>query len=171
MRKLLLHVCCAPCAPYIIEELKKDYDITLYYYNPNIELEEEYNKRLESVRILADQHELKLIEEKYNNKEWKDYIKGLEEEPEGGKRCDSCIRFRLEKTAEYAKDNFDMFATTLTISPYKKSRNINKIGTIIGLANNILFLAKDFSAGYKKSIELSKNFYRQKYCGCLFSKK
>lgn len=166
---LLLHVCCGPCASYVIEFLKKKYDITLYFFNPNIEPKEEYLKRLDSAEKLADKFNLLLIEGNYNNDEWREFVKGFEKEPEGGKRCGLCFEFRLKRTAELADElGFDFFTTTLTISPYKDAKVINKIGKKYDK-----FLEFNFSEGYKKSISLSKEcgLYRQNYCGCLFSKK
>lgn len=165
--KLLLHVCCAPCSTHVIEELKKDYDITLFFYNPNVEPIEEYNKRLKNAEKLAKELDLPLIVGDYDNKEWHDAIKGHEQDKEGGERCNLCFKFRLEKTAELAEE---LFTTTLTVSPYKNHEIINKIGK--NISEN--FLESNFKKedGYKHSIELSKkhNLYRQHYCGCLFSK-
>jgi len=167
MKTLLLHVCCGPCASYVIEFLKGKYDLTLYFFNPNIEPEEEYLRRLESVKKLADKHNLLLIEGKYNNNEWREFVKGFENEPEGGKRCSLCFAFRLKRTAELADElGFDFFTTTLTISSYKDADVINKIGKKYDK-----YLEFDFSKGFSRSVELAKeyNLYRQKYCGCEFS--
>ena len=176
MKKLLLHVCCAPCSTHVIEELKKEYKITLFFYNPNIEPVEEYQKRLEAAESLAKYLDIEIIAWDYDNIEWHNAVKGHENDQEGGERCNICFRFRLEKTAEFAKENnFDLFAATLTVSPYKNAEEINKIGKELANKYDIEFLESDFKKqdGYFKSIELSKkhNLYRQNYCGCLYSKK
>jgi predicted adenine nucleotide alpha hydrolase (AANH) superfamily ATPase len=174
--KLLLHVCCAPCACYVIELLKNEYDIILFFYNPNIQPVEEYNKRLNELKKFAELKSVKLIIQ--NNIEdevnWKSYISGYESEPEGGYRCRLCYEFRLKKTAEFAKKNFiDNFGTVLTISPHKKSQVINELGNRISSETKVNYLESDFKKkdGFKKASVLSKqyNFYRQNYCGCLFS--
>ncbi|MFC1691427.1 epoxyqueuosine reductase QueH [Nanoarchaeota archaeon] len=169
--KVLLHVCCAPCASFCIEQLKKKYDITLFFSNSNIYPKEEYDKRLENAEKIAGIHKLNLIEDKYDHDSWKEHVKGLEKEPEGRNRCKKCFEFNLIKTAKYAMQNsFDFFTTTLTISPHKDSQKIFEIAK--ALPN---FLEIDFKQddGFDKSVELSKkhNLYRQNYCGCEFSKK
>lgn len=166
---LLLHVCCAPCSTHSIEVLKKDYGITLFFSNSNIYPREEYERRFENARKIADIYNLELVEDDYDNDAWMQYVKGLESEPEKGKRCIKCFEFNLRRTAAYAKrNNFDFFTTTLTISPHKDSKAIFNIGKNLGN-----FLAMDFKKqnGFKDSIELSKkyNLYRQNYCGCKFS--
>lgn len=175
MEKLLLHVCCAPCSTSVIEALKEKYDLTLFFYNPNIEPEEEYLLRLKNAQNIAEDMNLSLISADYNNKEWKDAVKGYENEKEGGKRCEICFKHRLEVSAKTAKEKgFNLFTTTLTVSPYKDAVLINKIGEETAKEHNLSFLSADFKKenGYRKSIELSKkhNLYRQHYCGCLFSK-
>ena len=162
---MLLHICCAPCGSSVLEKLKNNYEIKLYFYNPNIMPYEEYKKRLNDVRRLANIYSVDLIEPDYENDVLLTLIKGLENEPERGRRCEACIGLRLRKTAEAAK-GFDCFTTTLTVSPHKNAEFINK--TITGLGG----YAEDFKKqdGYKRSIELSKEhgFYRQNYCGCVF---
>ena len=163
--KLLLHSCCGPCSTAVIERLKDYFDITVLYYNPNIEPYEEYLKRKkEQIRLLSELN-IKHMDIDYLN----------EKEPENGARCHICYRLRLEKTAKLAKENnFDYFATTLTVSPYKNAKVINEIGLNLQNKYNIKYLQSDFKKedGYKRSIELSKKYelYRQDYCGCLFSK-
>ena len=168
--KILLHVCCAPCSTQSIEELKKDYDVTLFFYNPNIHPKEEYEKRLNEAKKISKILGLPLIEGEYDKDAWLEAVKGFENEPENGKRCAICYEFRLKKSSEKAKD-FDFFTTTLTISPHKNSEVINEIGSKI----NHKFLKKNFKKkdGFRKSIELSKkhNLYRQDYCGCIYSLK
>lgn len=172
--KLLLHVCCAPCSTHVINELKKNYDITLYFYNPNIHKEDEYKKRLNEVKKIAQKLNIHVVSGKYNVDKWHKAVKGLEKEKEGGKRCNTCFFLRMDDAAKFAKKNkFDYFTTTLTVSPYKNSKMINLIGKRMNEKHKVGFLEKDFKKqdGYKKSIELSKkhNLYRQNYCGCVYS--
>ncbi|MBW2996611.1 epoxyqueuosine reductase QueH [Candidatus Woesearchaeota archaeon] len=169
MKKLLLHVCCAPCSTHVIEELKENYDLTLFFYNPNVEPINEYEKRLNEAERYAEAMGIPIIIGDYDIIDWYNAIQGHENDEEGGERCSICFRFRLNKTAQIAKEKgFDLFTTTLTVSPYKNAEIINKIGKEF---DN--FLEKDFKKGYMHSVELSKhyNLYRQNYCGCLFSKK
>jgi len=171
---LLLHVCCAPCSTHVINELKKDYNLTLYFYNPNIHKEDEYKKRLNEVKKIALKLKLPLITGKYNISKWFEATKGQEKEKEGGKRCSTCFYLRLAEAAKAAKkNNFHSFTTTLTVSPYKNSKIINLIGKRLKEKYNVNYLDSNFKKqdGYKKSIELSKKYklYRQSYCGCLYS--
>lgn len=177
---LLLHSCCAPCSSYVIEYLSEYFSITVFYYNPNISYESEYIHRLNEQKRLISQMATKypvtVIESDYNSKDFFDVCKGLENEKEGGKRCEKCFYLRLQNTAKLAKkENFDFFATTLTISPLKNAELINSIGEEIEKQYNVKYLCSDFKKknGYKRSIELSKQYslYRQNYCGCIFSKK
>ena len=173
--KLLLHSCCGPCSSSVIERLKDYFDITVLYYNPNIEPLEEYLKRKEEQIRLLNELNIKFMDIDYLNEEYRLKVIGYEKEPENGLRCHICYRLRLEKTAKLAKENnFDYFTTTLTVSPYKNSKVINEIGLELQSKYNINYLVSDFKKedGYKRSIELSKkyNLYRQDYCGCLFSK-
>jgi len=176
MKKLLLHVCCAPCSTHVIETLKKEYDLTLFFYNPQIEPLKEYEKRLKEAEFYAIEMDIPLIVGDYDILDWHDCIKGHENDPEEGERCSLCFRYRLEKTAQLAKENgFELFTTTLTVSPYKNAELINNIGKELSEKHSIGFLESDFKKddGYSHSIELSKrhNLYRQNYCGCIFSKK
>lgn len=174
---LLLHSCCAPCSSYVLTYLMNYFDITVFYYNPNIYPYEEFNKRLnEQIKLINELNEeqIKLIKGTYDEEKFNGIIKGLEEENEGGKRCRKCYYFRLEETAKMALDNnFDYFTTTLSVSPYKNSELLNEIGKELGEKYNIKYLFSDFKKkeGYKTSIELSKkyNLYRQDYCGCKYS--
>ncbi len=171
--KLLLNICCGPCATAVIEKLKQEHDITLFFYNPNIEPIDEYEKRLRSAEKLASDLKIPMIIGDYDNIQWHAAVKGLEKEPEGGKRCDVCFRLRLEKTAQFAKNNdFEAFASTLNISPYKNAEKINNMGKEVAEKINITYIPTDFRQDYMHSIELSKkhNLYRQKYCGCMYSK-
>ena len=172
--KLLLHICCAPCATYVVEVLREEYQVIGFFYNPNIHPAGEYYRRASEVRRFSQLAELTLIEGEYEEGRWWKEISGLEKEPEGGKRCPLCYRLRLEETARRAtREGIPFFATTLTISPHKKAEIINPIGEEIGGRYDISFFAADFKKkdGFKKSVELSKKygFYRQKYCGCEFS--
>lgn len=176
---LLLHSCCAPCSSYVIEYLSNYFNITIYYYNPNISPNEEFEKRsLEQIRLIdtmKTKHKVNYIISKYDNSKYEDIIKGLENESEGGNRCFKCYTLRLEETCKFAKDNnYDFFGTTLSVSPYKNSQKLNEIGEYLQKKYNINYLYADFKKnnGYKRSIELSKqyNLYRQDYCGCIYSK-
>lgn len=177
--KVLLHSCCAPCSSAVISYLTKYFDVTIYYYNPNIEPYEEYLKRKEEeirfIKEFPNINKLDIIDCDYDNDLFRSMAKGLESVPEGGVRCHKCYYMRLLSTANKAKDlGYDYFATTLTVSPYKNSQVLNKIGKSIEDQVGIKYLYSDFKKnnGYKKSIELSKeyNLYRQNYCGCIFSK-
>lgn len=182
-KKLLLHSCCAPCSTSVIDQLKENYDITIFYYNPNIYPEEEYLKRkAEEIKYIEILHKtqpsisISLLDSDYDKDSFYSAVKGLEKEREGGARCPVCFRLRLEKTAKKAKEmGFDVFGTTLTVSPHKNSEIITKIGLSLEEEYGIKYLAENFKKkdGYKKSIELSKqnNLYRQNYCGCEFALK
>ena len=169
--RLLLHCCCAPCSSAVIERLKNYFNITFYYYNPNIHPEEEYLLRQNEFKKLN----ITLVAEEYNHAEFLSCVKGLENEPEGGDRCKVCIAQRMNKTFEYAKNNnYDFVTTTLSISPHKDCEFINQVGERLENKFNIKYLYADFKKqnGYLRSIELCKELgiYRQDYCGCEFSK-
>ncbi len=176
--KLLLHSCCGPCSSYVIDYLSKYFDITVYFFNPNIEPIEEYLKRKEEqikfIKNYTSSNKLDIIDDEYTNDEFNSKIKGFEEEKEGLTRCSICMAYRLNETYIKAKNlGYDYFGTTLTVSPHKNSEVINNIGS--KLEKDVKFLYSDFKKkeGYKKSIELAKKFelYRQDYCGCKYSKK
>ncbi len=174
---LLLHSCCAPCSTYVVLYLKEYFDLTVFFYNPNIEDEEEYSKRLDAQKQFLAQAcpEIELIELYEKSGMFSDAVKGLEAEPEGGVRCDVCFALRISKTAELSKEkNFEYFCTTLSVSPHKNAQLINEIGSANAEKYGINWLPSDFKKrnGYVKSVELSKNFclYRQNFCGCNFSK-
>lgn len=178
--KLLLHACCAPCSSYVLEVLSNYFDITIYYYNPNITPQEEYNKRIVELKKLVSeiphQNRITIKEGNYDNKVFEDRINDYKNLGERSKRCFECYSLRLEDTVKYAKEQgFDYFTTTLSISPYKNASWINEIGEKLEKSYNIKYLYADFKKnnGYKKSIELSSkyNLYRQDYCGCIYSKK
>lgn len=177
--KLLLHVCCAPCSSYVLSILVNFFDIDIVYYNPNITDEREYNKRLDELKKFVNidlyKGSINIVDCEYNNMDFFNVVKGLEEEKEGGRRCFECYKLRLEYTAKVASQlGYDYFTTSLSISPYKNSKWLNEIGVYLENEYGIKYLTADFKKknGYKKSIELSKkyNLYRQDYCGCIYSK-
>lgn len=177
--KLLLHSCCAPCSSYVISFLTNYFDITILYYNPNIEPNMEYEKRkIEQIKLIGEidtVNKLEILDIYYDNDTYREYVKGFESDPEGGNRCNLCFRLRLDKCASVAEElGYDYFGTTLTVSPYKNSDVINNIGIDLEGIYKCKWLPSDFKKreGYKKSIELSKkyNLYRQHYCGCIFSR-
>ena len=177
--KLLLHACCAPCSSYVLQYLSEFFDITLYFYNPNITPKEENDFRAEELSRLCGGMPLasvpSIIVEDYEPELFYEAVKGMEQLPEGGARCAVCYRLRLEKTAQKAKElGFDYFTTTLTISPYKRAEWLNAIGGELADKYGVAYLFSDFKKknGYKISCELSReyNLYRQDYCGCEFSK-
>ena len=170
--KLLLHVCCAHCTSGVLPVLKNFFDITLFYYNPNIYTKDEYLLRAEQFAKLTN---LPIIISEYNHDEFLNVAKNLEKEVEGGKRCNECIKLRLEKSCEYAVVNkFDYISSTLSISPHKDANFINECGNNLSQIYSIKYLYADFKKenGYLNSINISKelNLYRQTFCGCEFSK-
>ncbi|MFH0856541.1 MAG: epoxyqueuosine reductase QueH [bacterium] len=173
-KKMLLHCCCAPCAAYVVSVLEKDYNLTLFFYNPNIHPGYEYENRLHELKKFADMKNMELISGEYDMKNWFSKTAGREEDTERGERCRICYDARLRKTAEFAKENsFDFWSTTLTISPHKSAEMINKIGLDLEKEFGTEFLSADFKKkdGFKKSLDMSRqyDFYRQNYCGCLYS--
>ena len=189
--KLLLQACCCPCSSHCLEVLEGYFDISVYFYNPNIDEKQEYEKRLEELKRFTREADfaldVKLIEGDYEPELFYEMAKGRENLPERGERCYDCYKLRLRKTAEYARDHgYDYFSTTLSISPYKNAEWLNEIGMELeremretsGRAEDVkspIFLFSDFKKknGYKRSIELSEEYglYRQDYCGCVFSKR
>ena len=179
---LLLHSCCAPCSSYVLEYLRRYFEITVFYYNPNISMEAEYQKRVEEQkRLIAaynglpdSGHPIAVIEGDYEPGMFFAAAKGLEQCPEGGERCFACYELRLRKTAELAKTlGQDYFATTLTISPLKNAVKLNEIGEQLSEEYQVPWLPNDFKKknGYKRSVELSAEYglYRQDHCGCVYS--
>ena len=175
---LLLHSCCGPCSTEVISRLTKYFNITILYYNPNIEPEEEYikrkNEQIKFIKVFKPVNKLEFLDCDYDNDAFFKMSKGYEDEPEGAIRCHLCYKLRLKKTLDIALENgFDYFGTTLTVSPYKNAQVLNAIGEDLSKDKNIKFLYSDFKKedGYKKSIQYSKeyNLYRQEYCGCHFS--
>lgn len=183
-KKLLLHVCCAPCATYCLTRVLDCFDVTLFYSNDNITDPEEWQKRLDEVqklvKIVSDgqfevqpKFPLKLIVAPFESAKFFEAAKGLEDQPEGGLRCEKCFELRLGDTANFAKNNgFDLFGTTLTVSPYKNSALLNQVGANLA-TESVAWLNSDFKkrGGYNESIRLSQKYqlYRQHYCGCAFS--
>jgi len=177
--RLLLHACCAPCSSAVLEYLSQYFAITLLYYNPNIAPLEEYQKREAELRRLVSQmkfiHPVELLPCQYDGQAFVQAARGLEGEPEGGKRCEACFRLRLRYAAqEAARLRFDYYTTTLSISPMKNAPLLNQLGEEIGREFGVAHLPSDFKKkdGYKRSVQLSKEYdlYRQDYCGCAFSK-
>jgi predicted adenine nucleotide alpha hydrolase (AANH) superfamily ATPase len=175
MEKLLLHVCCAPCGAYVSRErLQPRYDLTWYFYNPNLCCQEEYDQRLKYVKLMAEKFAIPLIIEPYSrtdHADWQTKIKGHENDPEKGLRCLICYRDRLEKTARLAKEQgFDFFSTSLLVSPYKDTAAIKKISQELAKICQVKFLDENFQIdnGYQKSQTLARELgiYRQKFCGC-----
>ena len=172
---LLLQVCCAPCFCGSIDYLTEHFDVTAFFYNPNIQPKEEFNLRLDALKQLIEQYpSVKLVVPEQDEDEYLALTKGLENEKEGGSRCTACFDLRLEKTAQYMRENdYDYFATTLTVSPHKNAEVINNIGLQLQQKYDVKFLVSDFKKkeGYKQSIQLSKQYglYRQEYCGCEFA--
>lgn len=169
--KLLLHCCCAPCSSAVIERLKEYFEITYFYYNPNIYPEQEYNLRKQEFKKLG----VNVIDLGYDHNEFLDVVKGLEQEKEGGSRCRICIAQRLDRTFSYAVENgYEMVTTTLSISPHKDAEFINMLGENLQAKYGVKYLYADFKKqnGYLRSIEICKEMgiYRQDYCGCEFGK-
>lgn len=178
--RLFLHSCCAPCSSYVLEYLSRYFEITVFFYNPNISPAEEYEKRVEEIcRMIGEMefaHPVELVEGEYDPQVFFQMAKGMEHIPEGGERCFGCYRLRMEEAARLAKEgNYDYFTTTLSISPLKNAQKINEIGEELAEIYQVSHLPSDFKKknGYKRSIELSGEYelYRQDYCGCVFSKR
>ncbi len=174
---LLLHSCCAPCSSACLERLKERFQITVLYYNPNIDDKAEYEKRkAEQIRLLEETGWAEFLDCDHDEEAFERMAKGLEEEPERGKRCYACYALRVFKTAEVAAaEGYDYFATTLTLSPHKNAEWLNELGEKAGSRYAVNYLFSDFKkgGGYYRSIDLSKEYglYRQDFCGCRFSKR
>lgn len=179
-QKMLLHVCCAPCSSHVLETLENQYNITSFFYNPNISSIEEHDKRMAELKRFVSEapftRDVDIVEARYEPEVFLEMAKGMEELPERGLRCYKCYELRMRKTAEYAaKNGYDIFTTTLSISPHKNAAWINEIGKALSAEYGVDYLYSDFKKknGYLRSIELSKEFnlYRQDFCGCDFSKR
>ena len=175
---LLLHSCCGPCSSSVLERLTGNFDVTLLWYNPNLYPEAEYVKRLDTQKELLEKSGLadsvSIMIEPWRSEDYYKSIKGLESEPEGGKRCEQCFALRLSETARIAAENrFDYFCTTLTVSRYKNAPLLNELGEAAGRSAGVRWLPSDFKkhGGEQRSQELSREYglYRQNYCGCEFS--
>jgi predicted adenine nucleotide alpha hydrolase (AANH) superfamily ATPase len=168
VKRILLHVCCAPCASHCIEALRPDWDITLFFSNSNIHPREEYGRRLESARVLARRVSLPLVEDAYDHAAWREWVAGLEREPERGRRCARCFEFSLRRAAGRCRElGLDGFTTTLTVSPHKASPVVFGVGRALGPFLPVDFKKRD---GFRRSMALSRAYglYRQSYCGCEF---
>ena len=177
--RLFLHSCCAPCSSYVLEYLSDYFEITDFFYNPNIEPEEEYRHReSELIRLISEmdlRHPVHFQAGRYDPSEYYESVKGLEHIHEGGERCFACYRLRMEEAAKHAAEGeYDYFTTTLSISPLKNASKINEIGQELEAVYEVKHLPSDFKkkGGYQRSIQLSKEhgLYRQDFCGCVFSK-
>ena len=180
MPRLLLHSCCAPCSSYVLEYLSQYFEVTVFYYNPNIYPESEYTKRvLEQQKLISEmrfKHPVTFIAGNYDSEKFYNMARGLENVKEGGERCFKCYELRLRDAAKIAKNGeYDFFTTTLSISPLKNAQKLNEIGMLLAEEYGIEYLLSDFKKknGYKRSVELSEQYglYRQDYCGCVFSMK
>lgn len=178
--RLLLHACCGPCSSAVLEQLRRIFDITVFYYNPNTWPEAEYRRRGEELakllRQLPGEGTVDLAEDPYRPEEFYQAVAGLENEPERGGRCTVCYRLRLSRAAAYASAHgYDWFCSTLSISPHKDAARLNAIGLELEKEYGVRWLPSDFKKkeGYKRSLELSREYglYRQAYCGCEFSAK
>jgi predicted adenine nucleotide alpha hydrolase (AANH) superfamily ATPase len=174
VKRLLLHICCAPDATVGVERLSPDYDVTLLFHNPNIYPAEEYHKRFDAAKQLTGTLGIGLIEGDYDTEAWLDAVRGLEDEPEKGRRCETCFKERLRTTARIAREKgFDVFAAVLTVSPHKDAALINRLGARAAEEYGVEYLPTDLKKkdGFKRSVELSRlhGLYRQDYCGCEFS--
>ena len=178
--RLLLHSCCAPCSSYVLEYLSQYFEVTVFYYNPNIYPESEYTKRvLEQQNLISEmrfKYPVTFIAGNYDSEKFYNMARGLENVKEGGERCFKCYELRLREAAKIAKNGeYDFFTTTLSISPLKNAQKLNEIGMLLAEEYGIEYLLSDFKKknGYKRSVELSEQYglYRQDYCGCVFSMK
>ena len=174
--RLLLHACCAPCSIYVLSKLAHEYDLAIFFYDPNIHPRKEYNLRRDELKKYAEKIGVKFEEGEYDSSEWFSRAKGLENEPERGRRCEMCFDFRLSKTATKAKaEKYGAFATVLSISPHKDYAQISVIGQSLANQLGIEFLDRDWKKkeGFKIASRMSQaeGFYRQDYCGCVYSKK
>lgn len=177
VKHLLLHACCAPCSPYVFESLSREYKVTVFFYNPNIQGPEEYKLRLEEIQRLCEALQLRLIEGPYDPERFFERVGPLEHTGEGGQRCGQCFQLRLEETFRIAdRIGADLVGTTLSVSPHKNAGQINRAGQLAAAdGEGVVFLEADFKKqdGYRKTCEMARvyDFYRQDFCGCSFSRK
>jgi len=174
--RLLLHICCAPCSSTVMERLAPEYEVTAFFYNPNIHPHEEFDRRLKETERWCATTGVPLIAEEYDEGRWQELVRGHEGDREGGARCGICFETRLRRTGEYAREHgFEWFTTTLTLSPHKDAARVNSIGRRLAEELGARFLEGDFKKqrGFERSLELSREhgFYRQDYCGCMFSRR
>ena len=172
--KLALHSCCAPCSSYVLEFLNDFFDVTVFFYNPNIHPLQEYQHRLCEQKRLCAKMNVPLVECEYDPQVFFERTKDYKTAPEGAERCEICFKMRLDNTARLAKSaGFDLLCTTLTVSPHKNAEIINSIGYESAKKYGLEWLPSDFKkrGGYQRSIELSRKYelYRQNYCGCIYS--
>lgn len=172
---ILVHICCAPDALYVIDLLSDNFEVTGYFYNPNIQPHSEYKLRLEETQRVARLLQFDLIVGNYDDENWFHMTRKFKDEPEKGTRCDICYSMRLNKTAQKAGERgFEMFTTVMSLSPWKKAETLNRMGRMLARKYGITFLEADFKKkdGFKKSVEMSRRYglYRQNYCGCLYSR-
>lgn len=172
--RLLLHICCAPDATIGLERIASEFDTVGYFYNPNIHPEEEYLRRLNALEALSRFTDLPFSEGPYETGIWHAAVRGLEGEREGGRRCEECIRLRIRRTAEAAKDGgFDAFAAVFSVSPHKDAELVNRLGQEAANEFGVRYLSTDLKKkdGFKISVQLSRQYgiYRQNYCGCIYS--
>jgi predicted adenine nucleotide alpha hydrolase (AANH) superfamily ATPase len=172
--RILVHVCCAPDALYVLRLLQDEYEVTGFFTNSNIHPAREYSLRLDEVRKVAGLLDIALVEDEYDPGRWLAVTEKFKDEPEKGRRCDVCYALRLQRTAEAAaRRNFEAFGTVMSLSPWKKAAVINRIGHQFAKRYGVRFLEADFKKkdGFKKSVDLSRGhgLYRQNYCGCLYS--
>jgi len=173
---LLLQACCAPCTTHPYRLLSEQYLVTVLFYNPNIHPAAEYQKRLAEIERFSKRWNFSLFTGSYDDERWFQLTAGLEKEPEGGRRCLVCYRMRMGETARLAvKRGFDCFTTALSVSPHKNAEAINRIGAELAAEFGIPFVSADFKKkdGFKISCRISReeNFYRQDYCGCMYSRR
>lgn len=174
--KMLLHTCCAPCSTHVLELLRNIFDLTLYFYDPNIHPREEYEMRRDEMKVYAEKFSIPFVEGPYEMEKWFEVTKGHEADIEGADRCFICYEMRLREVARFAGENgFEYFGTVLSISPHKNAQKINETGMYLAGEFGIKYLAADFKKrdGFKRSTALSREhgLYRQDYCGCVYSRR
>ncbi len=174
MKKFLLHICCGPCSIAVIDELKTKFDLTAYFYNPNIYPIAEYEKRKQQVIKVCNEWQVPMIDGDYEPAKWAQAIKGLEREKEGGPRCSQCILMRLNKTAEFAKqEGYELFSTTLSMGRFKEAKIINPLGRMLGQIYGVQFYEEDWKKQGRwdkgRSMAQDRKLYIQNYCGCIYS--